>query len=100
MRCASRPNQRAECRPAVCCRLRAMSTTNRPAAMATQPTTTLNNQYGAALGAARGGGDDRGPPAGDQDLAFAAAVPIDRDALAAELVGELIGGLDVVWCGV
>ena len=80
--------------------VRAMSTTDRPAAVPAQSTTVLDHQRGAALGAARGGSSDGAARAGDEDLAVAAAVAIDRDAFATELVGELIGALDVVWCGV
>src|SRR6185295_391356 len=58
-------------------------------------TTTLDDQRGAALGAAWSARRERGAGAGDEDLAVAAAVAIDGDALAAELERELVGGLDV-----
>src|SRR5262245_9171776 len=67
-----------------------MSTADRPAAMPTQTTTTLNHERGAALGAARGRSDDGAARARDQYLALAAAVPIHGDSLATELVRELV----------
>src|ERR1043165_7076510 len=69
-----------------------MSTADRPAAMAAQPTTTLDNERGAALGAARSCSGDRAARTGDQHLTLAAAVPIHGDPLATQLVRELIRG--------
>src|SRR5262245_25214098 len=80
--------------------VRAMSTTDRPAAVPAQSTTVLDHQRGAALGTAGGGGSDGAARAGYEDLAIATAVAVDRDAFATELVGELIGALDVLWRGV
>src|ERR1043165_9309960 len=77
-----------------------MSTTDRPAAVPGQPTTMLHHERGAALWTAGCSGDDSAACARDEDLAVAAAVAVDRDAFATELVGELIGALDVLWSGV
>src|SRR5258708_38557206 len=73
----------------------AMSTTNRPAAMPAQSTPTLDHQHGAALGAARRGSDDGAASAGDQDLPLSTTIPIHRDALAPQLVRELVRGFHV-----
>src|ERR1041384_391 len=77
-----------------------MSTTDRPAAVPAQPTTMLHHERGAALWTAGCSGDDSAACARDEGLAFAAAVAVDGDAFATELVGELIGALDVLWSGV
>ena len=63
--------------------------------MPAQPTTTLHDQEGAALGAARRSRDRRAARAGDQDLAGAAAVPIHGDPLATQLVRECVRSFDV-----
>src|ERR1051325_3943294 len=77
-----------------------MSTTDRPAAVPAQPTTMWYHERGAAFWPAGCSGADSAACARDEDLAVAAAVAVDRDAFATELVGELIGALDVLWSGV
>src|ERR1700733_7185697 len=68
---------------------------DRPAALPAQSTTALHDERGAALGTAGSRRRSSAAHAGNEDLAVAAAVPVDGDSLATQLVRELVRGFDV-----
>src|SRR5262245_65544645 len=72
-----------------------MSTADRPTAMPAQPAMSLNDEHGAALGAAGSRLHDRRACTGDEHLALAAAVPVHGDSLATQLVRELVRSFHV-----
>src|SRR5688500_9699605 len=72
---------------------------NRPAAVAAQTTTALDDERRAALGTTGDGRGSGGARAGNEDLSFATAVPVDGNSLAAELVRELVRSFHISRCG-
>src|SRR5688572_3630633 len=76
------------------------SAADRPAAVATEPALRLDDKHRSTLRAARRGAHHRPAAPGDQHLALAAAVPVDGDSLATQLVRELVRSFHVGSAGV
>src|SRR2546423_13860966 len=72
-----------------------MSPADGPTAVPAQPAANLNDEQRAALRAARARLGHAGPRAGDEHLALSAAVPVDGDSLATQLVRELVRSFHV-----
>src|SRR5262245_25095605 len=68
---------------------------DRPTAVPAQAAVRLDDKHRATLRAARRGAHHRAACSRDQYLALAAAVPVDGDSLATELVSELVRSFDV-----
>src|SRR5437868_13031321 len=71
------------------------SSAERPTAVPAQPAAALHDEHGGALGTVQLRDRHRDPCTRDQYLALAAAVPVDGDSLATQLVRELVRSFHV-----
>src|SRR6187551_1929611 len=68
---------------------------DRPAAVPAESAVRLDDKHRATLRAARRRAHHRPACTGDEHLALAAAVPVDGNSLATQLVRELVRSFDV-----